>query len=116
MVVYYRQTTFQQRIYLFELVERLGNVSEACRRAKVSHSTYYRWKPRYEKEGVDGLREPRSHAVHNPHTIDPEIERRIIEPRREHPDWGKKSTPIIVVTQPNAYTSFGIDFESQLLS
>ena len=90
MVVYYRQTTFQQRIYLFELVERLGNVSEACRRAKVSHSTYYRWKPRYEKEGVDGLREPRSHAVHNPHTIDPEIERRIIEPRREHPDWGKK--------------------------
>jgi len=28
--------------------------------------------------------------VHNPHTIDPEIERRIIELRREHPDWGKK--------------------------
>ena len=41
-------------------------------------------------DGVDGLREPRSHAVHNPHTIDPEIERRIIELRREHPDWGKK--------------------------
>ena len=99
MVVYYRQTTFQQRIYLFELVERLENVSEACRRVKVSHSTYYRWKPRYEKESVDGLREPRSHAVHNPHTIDPEIERRIIELRREHPDWGKKSTLIIVVTQ-----------------
>jgi len=36
------------------------------------------------------VREPKSHAVHNPHTIDPEIERRIIELRREHPDWGKK--------------------------
>ena len=90
MAVYYPQTTFQQRIYLFELVERLGNVSEACRRARVSRSTYYRWKPRYEKEGVDGLREPMSHAVHNPHTIDHDIERRIIELRREHPDWGKK--------------------------
>jgi len=89
MVVYYHQTTFQQRIYLFELVERPGNVSEACRGAKVSRSTYYRWKPRYEKDGVDGLRETRSHAVHNPHTIDPEIERRVIELRREHPDWGQ---------------------------
>ena len=28
--------------------------------------------------------------MHNPHTIDPEIERRIIELRRGHPDWGKK--------------------------
>jgi len=31
-----------------------------------------------------------SHAVHNPRTIDSGIERRIIELRREHPDWGKK--------------------------
>ncbi|RLG29476.1 hypothetical protein DRN97_11815 [Methanosarcinales archaeon] len=77
-------------MYLFELVERLVNVSEACRRAKVSRSTYYRWKPRYEKEGVEGLREPKSHAVHNPHTIDPEIERRITDLRLEHPDCGKK--------------------------
>ena len=56
-------------------------VSEACRRAKVSRKTYYHWKPRYEKEGIESLREQKSHAVHNPHTIDPEIERRIIELR-----------------------------------
>jgi transposase len=90
MAIYYRQTTFQQRRYLFELVEQLGNVSEACRRAKVSRKTYYHWKPRYEKEGIEGLSEPKSHAVHNPQTIDPQIERKIIELRREHPNWGKK--------------------------
>jgi len=28
--------------------------------------------------------------VHNPHGIDPEIERRIIELGKEHPEWGKK--------------------------
>lgn len=89
MAVYYRQTTFQQRRYLFELAEQLGNVSEACKLAKVSRKTYYRWKPRYAEEGVEGLREPKSHAVHNPKTIDPQIERRIIELRREHPNWGK---------------------------
>ncbi|RJS85034.1 helix-turn-helix domain-containing protein [Methanophagales archaeon] len=90
MAAYYRQTTFQHRKYLFELVEQQGNVSEACKWANVSRKTYYHWKPRYEKEGLEGLREPKSHAVHNPQTINPQIERRIIELRREHPNWGKK--------------------------
>jgi len=90
MVVYYRETTFQQRRHLFDLVEETKNISKACRDAKVSRSTYYRWKPRYEKYGIEGLREPKSHAAHSPRTIDPEIERRIVELRRKHPDWGKK--------------------------
>jgi hypothetical protein len=38
--VYYGQTTYSQRKYLFELVEELGNVSEACRRAKVSSLSF----------------------------------------------------------------------------
>ena len=88
--IYYRETTFQQRRYLFELVEQIGNISKACRQAKVSREHYYHWKPRYDKDGIEGLRHPKSHAVHNPKMIDPQIERRIIELRREHPSWGKK--------------------------
>ena len=34
---------------------RLGNVSEACRRAGVSRTTYYRWLGRYLAYGPDGL-------------------------------------------------------------
>ena len=34
---------------------RLGNVSEACRRAGVSRTTYYRWLGRYLTYGPDGL-------------------------------------------------------------
>jgi len=88
--IYYRETTFQQRRYLFELVEQIGNISKACRQAKVSREHYYHWKPRYDKDGIERLRHPKSHAVHNPKMIDPQIERRIIELRREHPSWGKK--------------------------
>ena len=88
--IYYRETTFQQRRYLFELVEQIGNISEACRQAKVSREHYYHWKPRYDKDGIEGLRHPKSHAVHNPKMIDPQIERRIIELKRGHPSWGKK--------------------------
>ncbi|MFZ2071588.1 MAG: hypothetical protein WAV32_08365 [Halobacteriota archaeon] len=50
MAIYYRQTTFQQRRYLFELAELLGSVSEACRLTKVSRNTYDHWEPRPEKE------------------------------------------------------------------
>ena len=88
MAVYYRQTTFQQRRYLFELAEQLGSVSEACRgqRSHVRHTII--GSSRYEKEGIEGLREPKSHAVLQ--TIDTQIERRIIELRRVPPNWGKK--------------------------
>ena len=88
--IYYRKTTFQQRRYLFELVEQIGNISKACRQVRVSREHYYHWKPRYDKDGIESLRHPKSHAVHNPKMIDPQIERRIIELKREHPSWGKK--------------------------
>ena len=88
--IYYRETTFQQRRQLFEITDQLQNVSEACRQMKVSRTHYYRWKPRYDKDGIDGLRTPKSHAPQNPQTIDPQIEQRIIELKREHPKWGKK--------------------------
>jgi transposase InsO family protein len=88
--IYYRETTFQQRRYLFELAEQNRNVAEACRQAKVSRNQYYYWKPRYDKDGIEGIRHPKSHAVHNHQTIDPEIEKRIIELKRKHPSWGKK--------------------------
>lgn len=88
--VYYGETTYSQRKYLFELVEELGNVSAACRRAKVSRGTYYNWKERYEDNGISGLSETKSHAPHNRRTVDPLIEERIVNTKREHPNWGKK--------------------------
>ncbi|MBE3122312.1 MAG: DDE-type integrase/transposase/recombinase [Thermoplasmata archaeon] len=88
--IYYRETTFQQRKQLFVLADQLQNVSEACTQMKVSRKHYYHWKPRYDQEGIDGLRTPKSHAPQNPQTIDPQIEQRIIELKREHPKWGKK--------------------------
>lgn len=88
--VYYGETTYSQRKYLFELVEELENVSKACRRAKVSRGTYYNWRERYKDNGILGLSETKSHAPHNRHTVDPLIEERIVNLKREHPNWGKK--------------------------
>jgi transposase len=88
--IYYRETTFQQRRYLFELINESGNVSKACKQAKVSRGTYYYWKKRYEKDGIEGLREPESRSPHNHYTIDLVIEKRIVNLKRQHQNWGKK--------------------------
>jgi len=86
---YYGYTTFQQRQLLFETWAATGNVTYACRKAKVSRGTFYRWKPRFEAAGYDGLREFASRAPHHPRKKDAAIATRVTELRRAHPDWGK---------------------------
>lgn len=87
--VHFPLTTRQQRRLLFEVWEETGSVTEACRKAHVGRGTFYYWKPRFEKQGYAGLEEFRSRAPRNPRRTAQEIEQRVIEMRREHPDWGK---------------------------
>ncbi len=86
---YYGYTTYQQRKLLFETWEASGNVTSACKKAKVSRGTFYTWKPRYEEESYAGLREFKSRAPHNPRKKAEAIADRVVEMRRAHPDWGK---------------------------
>lgn len=86
---YYGYTTFQQRQLLFETWEATGNVTYACKKAKVSRGTFYTWKPRFVAGGYEGLREFESRAPHHPRKKDAALTTRVIELRRAHPDWGK---------------------------
>lgn len=75
-----------------ELVEAMGvpgvNVSGLCERFGVSSKTAYKWKHRYEADGVDGLvdrsRAPRS----SPNKTASGIEGLVCEVRDEFPFWG----------------------------
>ncbi len=87
---YFPRTTAQQRHRLFEVWEATGSVAEACRRARVCESTFYKWKPRFEAGGYAALEEFQSHAPKNPRRKPKEVEDKVIVMRRQHPDWGKK--------------------------
>ena len=57
-------------------------VSNICKRYRVSRKTYYKWKSRYEKKGIEGL----SDISRRPHNIKyknviPEVEETIIDLR-----------------------------------
>lgn len=78
----------RQRLTVLELAEALGNVSEACRRRGISRTTFYEYKQRFEKSGLEGLKDlppiPKSHPMATP---DVHVER-LLEMSLEHPAWG----------------------------
>ena len=66
----------------------LYSMVELCERYGVSRKTGDKWIARYEREGLDGLRE-RSRAPHHcPHRIAAHVAAAICAGRRQHPSWG----------------------------
>ena len=78
------------RLRLFTLADELGNVSAACRAMGVDRSTYYRWKRKVDRWGLEalGVRERRRPRM--PNQIGPHLEQRIIAFALGHPGLGPR--------------------------
>ena len=77
-----------RRMTVLELAERLGNVSEACRRGGMDRTSFYDWKRRFELQGLEGLKDlPPIHKSH-PQTTPPEVVERIVGLALAHPAYG----------------------------
>jgi hypothetical protein len=63
-------------------------VTEACRRCDVSRRTYYKWKKRYQEEGIDGLKNRSRRPKISPRRTDAAIESEIAKIKTECPWWG----------------------------
>ena len=79
------------RTKLINLVEKEGvSVKEACRRMRVSPSTYYRYKKRWDEEGVDGLKNRVDRDDVAERHISIEDRAKILDIIRCHADFGAK--------------------------
>jgi transposase len=88
--VYYPPTTPQQRKLLFETWEQTGNVTASCQKAHVGRTTFYLWKPRFEKDGYVGLETCEQNGVRKgTGRIASEVEADILELHDQHAEWGK---------------------------
>lgn len=81
---------FGFRLRLFTLAEELGNVTEACRQMGVARSTYYVWKRRLERYGLDGLHVRERRRPRMPNEIGPHLEHRILAFALGHPGFGPR--------------------------
>ncbi len=55
-----------QRLSVWELAERLGNVREACRQRGVSRTQFYEYKRRFQTHGIEGLKDLSHSQVASP--------------------------------------------------
>lgn len=77
-----------RRMTVLELAERLGNVSEACRRGGIDRISFYDWKRRFQLAGLDGLEALPPVAKSHPMTTPPEVVERLLALAPEHPASG----------------------------
>ncbi len=66
-------------------------VTDVARRNGVSRQTVHEWLVKYANQGLAGLMERSSKPLSCPHQMSPVVEARIVELRREHPDWGPRT-------------------------
>jgi len=64
------------------------NVSRLCRRFGISRDTGYKWRRRYQAEGVAGLQDRSRCPRRSPRRTGSEMERQIVSLRDRHPVWG----------------------------
>jgi transposase InsO family protein len=74
---------------LIQMPEQEGiTVTEACRRCDVSRKTYYKWKNRFQQEGIDGLKDRSRRPKTSPKKTDAAVESEIVRIKTECPRWG----------------------------
>jgi transposase InsO family protein len=78
------------RLRLFTLADELGNVSAACRAMGVDRSTYYRWKHRVDRWGLEALNVRERRRPRMPNQIGPHLEQRIVAFALGHPGYGPR--------------------------
>jgi putative transposase len=64
------------------------SMAELCRHYEVTRATGYKWLGRYEKDGLDGLRDQSRAPQRHPNELSSEIEDLVIGIRAKHPSWG----------------------------
>lgn len=64
------------------------SISEAARFYGTTRPTVRKWMGRYEKGGLEGLKDRKRTPKHIPHKLSKEAEDRIIALRQRHPSWG----------------------------
>jgi transposase InsO family protein len=80
---------FGYRLQLFDLAART-TVTEACRVFGIHRSTYYEWKRRIERHGLEILRPRERRRPRMPNQLSPLLEERIVAFALGHPGLGPK--------------------------
>ena len=101
VIKYIKPTNFAQRKLMIETYQKTHNISFSCRKARVSINTFRRWYPRYLKQGIEGIREPKKHIRKNLGRVPEKYASRAIELKKKNPNWGRRTIASVIVKENN---------------
>jgi transposase InsO family protein len=78
------------------LPDGVGDVAAFCRAQGISRQTYYKWRKRFEREGLDGLRDRSRRPSSSPSTTPVEVEEAIVRVRKQLADAGEFNGPLSI--------------------
>jgi len=84
-----QQYIIQRKANILELGEKLGNISEACRKLGVSRQHFYDIKSAVEENGIEGLLEQSRRAPRIGNRVSSEIEQKILDYSLQWPTHGQ---------------------------
>jgi putative transposase len=67
-----------------------GNFTRLCERFGISRAKGYKWLQRYREHGPEGLRDRKPVPGSCPHRTPAEVEDRVVQLRKQYPDYGPK--------------------------
>lgn len=80
-----------ERREFVDLAMREGaNIRQLCRRFGISPPTGYKWRKRFETEGIDGLQDRSRRPHRSPGRTRAEVEEAVLAERERHPAWGAR--------------------------
>ncbi len=79
-----RRLVNHRRAVLEHAEEVTGNVAQTCRYFGITRPTFYKWRNRYEDQGLQGLRDRSSRPHRSPGATDAEVVGKIIYLRQNY--------------------------------
>lgn len=86
-----QQYLINRKLNILELSEKLGNITESCKRLGVSRQHYYDIKQAVEEDGTEGLLEKSRSRPRIGNRVAPEIEEKVLEYSLQFPTHGQIS-------------------------
>jgi transposase len=94
-------TTFLQRKLMIETYLNTHNISKSCHKAGLAINTFRRWYPRYIKDGLEGIKKPKSHINIHLRRISEIYKNRVIHLKKKHPKWGRRTIASVICNENN---------------
>ncbi|HXH50486.1 MAG TPA: IS481 family transposase [Terriglobia bacterium] len=90
----------EQRVqFVVAVARREKPLAALCREFEISRPTGYLWWKRYEENGVAGIAELSRRPHHSPERTRMEVESRVVEMRKQYPDWGARKLKVVLARE-----------------